>query len=169
MQQEICLTHASHRWIGLIIMAIFGAILVFSIEMLREWWHFILPGYLVVIVLWFSRVPMRHVFDPRRQILALEYPLGSLLHKKEEIAFSAIAAIQSFPRGSGDSDPVVVLELVMCDGRKETLERLAPEWADHGPLLGLARCREPGKMAALREQIAALTGIQDRGYLGSRD
>lgn len=112
------------------------------------------------------RSPARISFQADRQMLEISYLLGGLLRKNEALPFENITAIQSFPRCIGDNDPEVALEIVLRKGGTKVIESAKPEWAAYGPLIGLGRCLEPLAMTTLRKRIAALVGIEDRGFLG---
>jgi hypothetical protein len=166
MQEDICLDRAPKLLIGTILFLAFGGILVLSIEILQVWWYLLVPGWTVLVAVSVLRSPACICFSSDRQVLEITYLLGGLLHKSESYPFSSIAAIQSFPRVSGESDPEVSLEIVMHDGSKRIIESAAPDWAKQGPLLGLGRCREPQGITLLRKRIVDMVGIEDRGFLG---
>ncbi len=166
MQENICLERAPKLLIGTTVFLAFGAILVLSVEILRVWWYLLVPGFAALLAVLALRSPVCICFRADRQVLEIKYLLGGLLHKNEIYPFSNIVAIQSFSRVSGESDPEVLLEIVMRDSSKRIIESATPEWANEGPLIGLGRCREPQGITVLRQRIAAMVGMENRGFLG---
>lgn len=167
MPENICLDRAWKLLFVLLLQLVLGGWLISAGGyFLGNWCLPMVLGWSVFVLVLALRSPARISFLAERQVLEISYLLGGLLRKNEALPFENIAAIQSFPRCMGDNDPEVALEIVLREGGTKIIESAKPEWASHGPLIGLGGCLEPASMTTLRKRIAALVGIEDRGFLG---
>jgi hypothetical protein len=166
MQSDICLDCSKKLLLGSLGLLAFGGVLIVTIEYLRNFWLPLTLGLIGLLTLLVIRSPTSICFAVGSRTLEIRYPLGGLLRKNEAVRFSEIIAIQSYPRIAGESDAEVALEILLENNRRITLDRAAPEWAANAQLIGLSGCREPTSIASLRQAIADLVGMENRGFLG---
>ena len=109
--------------------------------------------------------PSKIIFCKDKQSVSVSFRLGWLSGKNRTIEFAELKSIQSTFKITGDNDPQVSLELILKNSERLVLQTRLPDWSSSSPLLGFSGCIEPKEIAALRQQIASLTGIENAGYI----
>jgi hypothetical protein len=168
MPESIIINRAHQLYWGTLVLLLPAAILVFATDLLRAYWLPILMGWGGVLLVFAFRAPACIRFDAEKQELEISYLLKGLVRRSKCYPFARIAAVQSVALQQGDDDAKIVLQVVLTDGSLEVINRTNPEWAKTGSWIGLKGCREPNSTTQLRNRIAALTGAQNRGYLGAQ-
>jgi len=109
--------------------------------------------------------PSEILISEAEQIVSVGFRLGRLMKRNRVCQFAEVKSIQSSLKISGDNDPQVSLELILKNNERFVLKKLIPEWSPSSPLIGFSGCIEPKEIEALRMQIAALTGIENSGFV----
>lgn len=109
--------------------------------------------------------PSKIVFCKDKQTVAFTFRFGQLSGKNRILTFAELKSIHSSFKITGDNDPRVSLELMLKNSERLVLTTGLPDWSSSSPLLGFSGCIEPKEIAALRQQIASLTGIENAGYI----
>lgn len=109
--------------------------------------------------------PSKIIFCKDKQTVAVTFRFGQLSGKNRILTFAELKSIQSSFKITGDNDPRVSLELMLKNSERLVLTTGLPDWSSSSPLLGFSGCIEPKEIAALRQQIASLTGIENAGYI----
>ena len=125
------------------------------------WWAPPLAFSFVLVLAALLRRTQEVVFCPQTQIMELRYWSGMATR---EYPFAELDSIRSYVKISGENDTYIQLEIQMKNGDQIAIKTEMPSW-DKSAVIGLAGCHEPENLTYLRQQIASLTGIEDRGFV----
>lgn len=145
-------------------------LVVFAISMLQMginffWWGPLLILFVIALIYSFLMRPVEIKFCGDSKRIEVICRFAYLTRKCRTFAFADAESIQSRFRVTGDNDPEVLLEITINKQDNLLLMSATPDWSPTAPALGYSGCLEPKKLEAVRLQIAALTGIKDRGFL----
>lgn len=166
LTEDIVVRPQGGSWIVFILLPL---LMVFAISMAQMEINFIWWGGLVILIfiaLIYSLLmrPVEIKFCGGSKRIEVIYRFAWLTKKSRTFAFAEAESIQSIFRTTGENNPEVLLEISIKRQDRLALISAAPDWSPTAPALGYSGCLEPQKIAELRQQIAALTGIRDMGF-----
>lgn len=129
------------------------------------WWGPVVILLSVALIHYLLLRPIKIQFLFGKKVMRVSYRFGGLLKKERTYPFDELESVRSHFRIAGDNDPEVSLEITLKNHARIPLMSAVPEWAPLAPLLGYSGCIEPKHFEALRQEIAALTGVNDLGFV----
>lgn len=131
--------------------------------------QFVLPALFFLLSLWaFAYLflqPSEISIREREQTVSVSFRLGWLIKRSRVHQFADFKSIQSTFKLTGDNDAQVSLELILKTNERYVLKTLPPDWPSLSPQIGFSGCIEPKAISTLRLQVAALTGIENLGFV----
>jgi len=129
------------------------------------WWGPFLILFFIALIYSLLMRPVEIEFCGGSKRINFIYRFAWLTKKGRTLAFAEAESIQSHFRVTGENDPEVLLEITIKKQDHLVLMSAVPEWSPTASGLGYSGCLEPRKLVDLRQQIATLTGIKDKGFI----